>query len=89
MEFKDFIVEQALILIPVLYIIGVFLKQSNAVKDEIIPLVLLSLGILCSNLLLGFGMQSTIQGVLVTGATVLTNQVFKQADKTGGGRLGK
>lgn len=89
MEFKDFIVEQALILIPVLYIIGVFLKQSNAVKDEIIPLVLLSLGILCSNLLLGFGIQSTIQGVLVTGTTVLTNQVVKQADKTGGGRLGK
>lgn len=84
MEFKDFIVEQALILIPVLYIIGVFLKQSNAVKDEIIPLVLLSLGILCSNLLLGFGIQSTIQGVLVTGTTVLTNQVVKQADKTGG-----
>lgn len=89
MEFKDFIVEQALILIPVLYIIGVFLKQSNAVKDEIIPLVLLSLGILCSNLLLGFGIQSTIQGILVTGTTVLTNQVFKQADKTEGGRLGK
>ncbi len=89
MEFKDFIVEQALILIPVLYIIGVFLKQSNAIKDEIIPLVLLSLGILCSNLLLGFGIQSTIQGVLVTGTTVLTNQVVKQADKTGGGRLGK
>lgn len=89
MEFKDFIVEQALILIPVLYIIGVFLKQSNAIKDEIIPLVLLSLGILCSNLLLGFGIQSTIQGVLVTGTTVLTNQVVKQADKTGGGRLDK
>ncbi|WP_461614597.1 phage holin family protein [Clostridium sp. Marseille-QA1073] len=89
MEFKDFIVEQALILIPVLYIIGIFLKQSNAVKDEIIPLVLLSLGILSSNLLLGFGIQSIIQGVLVTGTTVLTNQVVKQADKTGGGRLSK
>ncbi|ASN72264.1 hypothetical protein 10S12_2 [uncultured Caudovirales phage] len=81
MEFKEFIVEQALILIPVLYIIGAMLKQTSIIKDTLIPLILLVLGVLFSNLMLGFSIESTLQGVLVAGTTVFANQLYKQSKR--------
>lgn len=80
MDFMKFIVEQALILVPALYAIGMILKNS-AVKDKYIPIVLLVLGIAGSIAVMGFNAQSVIQGVLVTGAAVFTNQLVKQVNK--------
>lgn len=78
MEFKDFIVEQALILIPALYIIGLILKSTDKIKDWTIPWILLVIGIAASIALMGLNINAIIQGVLVTGATVYTNQLIKQ-----------
>lgn len=77
MDFMKFIVEQALILIPVLYVLGMFLKASK-VPDNFIPLVLLAIGIVLAFLLIGFTVQAFIQGVLVAGAAVFSNQIIKQ-----------
>lgn len=41
MDFIEYITENALILIPVLYILGSFLKGLENIKDKYIPLVLL------------------------------------------------
>ena len=45
MDFMNYIIENALILIPVLYILGSFLKGLENIKDKYIPLVLLAIGI--------------------------------------------
>jgi hypothetical protein len=79
MDIMSFITEKALILIPVLYIIGMMLKNTSKIQDWSIPWILLIIGIGSSIGLLGFNMEAIIQGVLVTGTTVYTNQLFKQS----------
>jgi hypothetical protein len=78
MDILKYISEQSLILIPVVYIIGVFLKTNKRIPDWIIPWVLLVINIGFSIGLLGFTVQAVIQGVLVVGLAVLGNQLFKQ-----------
>lgn len=78
MDIIKFVTEQALILIPVLYIIGMLLKNTPKIKDWLIPYILLALGIVGAVSLMGFTVQAIIQGILVSGATVLGNQLIKQ-----------
>ena len=81
MEFMDYIVENVLILIPVLYIIGTFLKGLDIIKDKYIPLILMAFSIAFSIAILGLNVDSIIQGILITGTTVLSNQLIKQSKK--------
>jgi hypothetical protein len=82
MDFSKFIVDQALILIPVLYIIGLMLKNLKSIPDKYIPLILLVVGVGMSLALIGINAQAIIQGVLVTGVAVFTNQLIKQLSST-------
>lgn len=75
----DYVVEQALILIPVLYVLGIMLKNTNKIKDWCIPWILLVVGVLGAISLMGININAVIQGVLVTGVTVYANQLFKQS----------
>ena len=77
----NYIVEKCLILIPVLYVIGTILKNLEFIKDKYIPLILLPIGIAFSIVMNGFYVNSVIQGILITGVTVYTNQVIKQCCK--------
>lgn len=81
MEFINYITENALILIPVLYIIGMILKSTERIKDKYIPLILLPIGIGLAMALMGIGINALIQGVLVVGVSVYTNQLVKQINK--------
>ena len=81
MEFLHYVVENALVLIPVLIIIGHILKQSEKIPDKYLPLILLLFGLVGCFLILGFNKDSLIQGILVTGAAVYSNQLFKQLNK--------
>ena len=74
----DYVVEQALILIPVLYVLGIMLKNTKKIEDWIIPWILLLAGVGGSIAIMGFNINAIIQGILVTGATVYTNQLVKQ-----------
>lgn len=78
MDFTKYLVENAYVLIPVLYILGNVLKDLKFIADKYIPLLLLVLGILLSCAWLGFDMAAVIQGILLTGVTVYSNQVVKQ-----------
>lgn len=78
MDFTKYLVENAYVLIPVLYILGNVLKDLKFIADKYIPLLLLVLGILLSCAWLGFDMAAVIQGILLTGVTVYSNQVIKQ-----------
>mgnify|MGYP004550968121 CR=1 FL=1 len=80
-DFLSFITEKALILIPVLYILGIILKNTEKVHDKYIPLILLPIGIIFSIGILGLSVDSVIQGILITGASVYVNQLIKQQKK--------
>lgn len=74
--------EGRLILIPVFYVIGYIITKTQLIKNKYIPLIVLGFGILFSVLMGGNTIvDNIIQGVLVSGATVLTNQVVKQMPK--------
>lgn len=81
MEILTYITENALILIPVLVIIGLILKKLEFIPDKFIPLILLPLGIVGAMALGGWTFESAIQGILVTGAAVYGNQIVKQLRK--------
>ena len=78
---KDYILDNALILIPVIYVLGMMLKGTEKVSDKYIPIILLPIGVILAMLIVGFTVNGFIQGVLVTGVAVYANQLFKQALK--------
>lgn len=82
MDFAKYITQNALILVPALYIIGMIVKNTEEIKDKYIPVILLVLGIAGTIGIMGFSVNSIIQGVLVTGAAVYTNQLIKQSGKS-------
>ncbi len=77
----EYIIENALVLIPVLNVIGAIIKDIEKIPDKYIPLILLGFGVLGSVAVLGISPESVVQGVLVTGAAVYGNQVVKQLKK--------
>lgn len=81
MDISKYIIKEALILIPVLYIIGMMLKATPKIYDWVIPYVLLILGSIGGLFLVGFNANGVIQGILVAGSTVFANQLIKQIGK--------
>ena len=81
MEFAQYITQNALILIPTLYVLGMIIKNTEKVNDKYIPIILLIVGIAGAVGIMGVSAASVIQGVLVTGAAVYTNQLIKQSTK--------
>lgn len=74
----DYVMEQALILVPVLYILGMMLKNTEKIKDWTIPWILLACGIGSCIAIMGVNIQAILQGVMVTGVSVFGNQLVKQ-----------
>lgn len=81
MDLMNFILDNALIFIPVIYILGTMLKSLEYVQDKYIPIILLPIGIVLSVFSMGLSVDSFVQGVLVVGAAVYVNQVSKQLNK--------
>ena len=82
MDIINFIIEEGLIMIPVLYIIGEIIKFTGILNNKWIPLTLLVFSLLFTPLLLGgFTPDNIVQAVLVTGVTVLGDQLIKQTGK--------
>lgn len=81
MEVVNYILENALELVPALYVLGMIIKGTEKIQDKYIPIILLVFGIIGAISLMGLSAESVIQGILVTGAAVYTNQLFKQMSK--------
>ena len=81
MDIIGYSVDNALILIPALIVVGAIIKQVEAIPNKWIPLILLPLGIAGALALGGLSADSVIQGILVTGAAVYGNQLVKQLGK--------
>ena len=78
----EYIIDNCLILIPVLYVIGAILKGIDIIKDKYIHLIILPIGIVLAIAIQGFNVNAVIQGILVVGVTVYGNQLFKQISKS-------
>lgn len=82
MTILEFTLEQVLPVAGALYVLGFILKKSNF-KDELIPAVLVFIGIAmaCGLLAITDKVEITtaiIQGILATGLAIGANQGFKQ-----------
>lgn len=90
----QYVKPELVVLSIVLYFVGIALKKLNYIKDNYIPLILGSIGILLSLLwVLGtstLGNSQTImiaiftaivQGILVAGLSTYVNQLIKQLGK--------
>lgn len=77
----EYISENALLLIPVLNVIGTIIKHTEKIPDKYIPLILLVFGILGATAIMGMNAHSVIQGILITGTAVYGNQIYKQMTK--------
>ena len=78
MDILTFIQDNMVVLIPVLWIIGAFLKKTPVIKDWTIPWILVVMGTSLAIALLGMNAEAVIQGILVAGGAVLTQNLIKQ-----------
>ena len=75
---QQFLIDQALVLVPILWIIGAIVKATPKIPDWSIPYVLLVCGVLGAVGMLGFSAASVFQGILAAGTAVYGNQILKQ-----------
>lgn len=88
-ELTNYIPQELLIVIPVLYVVGFFIKHTQRVSDKFIPLILGGVGIIIcivfEFMAVGFGLEAVfdgiVQGILCAGLTVYIHQVKKQVTK--------
>lgn len=90
MEYVDFIRPELLTLIPLLYVVGMILKDAAFVRDNFIPLILGGVGVMLAicyvcgdtaTFSLTAVATAVTQGILCAGVAVYGNQVFKQIKK--------
>lgn len=82
MNFLEYIIEEGLVMVPVLFILGEIIKRTELLNNKWIPLVLLVISIGFTPLLLGgYVATNIVQAILVAGATVFGNELIKQTGK--------
>ncbi|OYQ67923.1 phage holin family protein [Aerococcus sp. 1KP-2016] len=82
MDILNYVVQEGLVMIPVLFIIGEIIKGTELLGNKWIPLVLLVISIGLTPLVLGtYTANNIVQAVLVAGVTVFGNQLIKQSSK--------
>lgn len=94
-QIMNYVKPELIIVAVVLYFLGMWIKQSQAIKDKYIPLVNGAVGIvLCGVYVLATTDYNTgqeiamavftaiTQGILVAGLSTYVNQIIKQTGKT-------
>lgn len=70
-----------LIVVAACWVVGYVLKQTPAIPDWSIVYIVVVLAIVFTVGLLGWGMESLIQGILAGAFAVFGNQAWKQTKK--------
>ncbi|MFK2826742.1 phage holin family protein [Bacillus sp. B190/17] len=76
MDFHMYIRSDAFILVPVLYFIGLLLRQTPHIPFWSHAWIKLSFAVIACLLHYGFAIESVVQGILVTGATVVSRDLI-------------
>lgn len=77
-----YIIDEALIMIPVLYILGSIIKHTTPLLNKWIPLILLLFSIAYTPILLGgYSADNIVQSILIAGVTVFGHELIKQTVK--------
>ncbi|MDQ0160247.1 phage holin family protein [Alkalibacillus salilacus] len=78
MEILDYVMDEAFVLIPVLWILGKMIKQMQLMPNRFIPITLLGISTIFTTVMMGLSVETLIQAILVTGAAVFGHQLWKQ-----------
>lgn len=82
MDILNYVVQEGLVMIPVLFIIGEIIKGTELLGNKWIPLVILIVSVGFTPLVLGtYTADTIVQAVLVAGVTVFGNELIKQSSK--------
>ena len=76
--FQTYIIGKALVMIPVLNVLGYLVKRTPKIPDWAIDYILLVGGLTGAIALMGFNVDAIIQGFLVAGAAIGGHQFKKQ-----------
>lgn len=90
MDYLEFVKAELLVLIPVLYALGIMIKNTEKVANKYIPMVLTLTGVLLALLYIvgteGFNVVSIytgiVQGVICAAGAVYSNQLIKQSQSS-------
>jgi hypothetical protein len=82
MDILNYVVQEGLVMIPVLFIIGEIIKGTETIENKYIPVILLVLSLALTPFVLGgYTADNIVQSVLVAGVTVFGNELIKQSSK--------
>jgi len=82
MDALQFIIEEGLIMIPVLYILGEVIRHTELIGNRWIPIILLTFSVGFTPWVIGgYTPDNLVQAILVAGVTVFGDQVIKQIGK--------
>lgn len=78
----SYIIEGALIMIPVLWFLGVIITETKKISPCYIPFILLVISIILTPMLLGgYNADNIVQAILVVAGAVLTHEVIDNTKK--------
>ncbi|MEH7224417.1 phage holin family protein [Bacillus sp. JJ1566] len=77
LNLKLYIRQDAFILIPVLYFIGLILKETPFIPEWTHRWIQLSFAVISCLLYYGAEIQSVVQGILVTGTTMISEDLIR------------
>lgn len=82
MDILNYVVQEGLVMVPALFIIGEIIKGTELLGNKWIPLVVLVISVAFTPLVLGaYTADNIVQAVLVAGVTVFGNELIKQSSK--------
>lgn len=77
--FLDYLVKEALILVPALIAIGMGLKITPKIQDWMIVWILPVISILLAFGIMGVGVMAVMQGIIAAAVAVFMYQLYMQA----------
>jgi hypothetical protein len=79
MDILNFVLEEALVMIPVIFILTEIVKKAELVKSKYLLIVALLWSLILTPWLLGgWNAENIVQAILITGMAVLFDQGLKQ-----------
>lgn len=77
MDIMNYIRPDAFILVPALYVLGLFLRQTPHIPVWSHVWIKLAFAVIACLLYYGFIIQAVVQGILVTGAAVISREILQ------------